>query len=201
MSASSLPSTPAPSETHCSLDSCRRLSFLPLTCSHCTQSFCSSHCATPSQHKCNPPTDQRYRKPGEKKRFEEGRRFEELLPPTSEERRRVEQDSLAVQSVIQASKKEAIVNLLRENFPSSSTSSSSSAQPSVAKKLKLKPVSPVIKLMKLKQRAVPLESRKGKEVEMKDRWYFTARFFEDTDLPIDGPSEEDAKAVWCEKVC
>lgn len=44
-------------ETRCTLSTCRTLDYLPFTCPHCSQPFCSTH-KTPSTHSC--PNDPKH---------------------------------------------------------------------------------------------------------------------------------------------
>ncbi|KAM0755027.1 hypothetical protein T439DRAFT_322086 [Meredithblackwellia eburnea MCA 4105] len=165
--------------TFCSFQTCETVDFLPLKCPHCLHSFCDQHGRLPASHACSkePPAETI-----KGNRFED--KFNDLLPDPN---RRVTDREDADQE--RAKKREAALALLSKNFGADKVAqatssgalkagglSSNSAAPSSKP---TKPVSPIVALMKLKQRAKQGDPRKGAgDVPMDQRWFWTTSFLD-----------------------
>ncbi|POY72687.1 hypothetical protein BMF94_4516 [Rhodotorula taiwanensis] len=186
-------------EVHCALPTCRTLDFLPLTCPHCSRSFCREH-ASPTAHAC--PSDpalarvssEELARAGHESRIE----VRDLLPdPKRHKSLHVNQDDPARQAV--KAKQVAALDKLRASFSKGKTANATTASGTTASGSSAapKPPNPALELMRLKQKAVPADPKHTKrpgDVSMPDRLYFTLAF-----VDSDGSRRADVKSVWIAK--
>ncbi|SCV74162.1 BQ2448_6594 [Microbotryum intermedium] len=171
-------------DVHCSLEGCRMLDYLPIRCAACTFVFCGPH-APPAQHGCSDVAKATTENVKDGKSFVD--KFEDLLPDP--QRRAFERDQVQQEREVRSRQAREVIE---HNFGVSSTSSAT--KPSAAGKMaQSKPLSPVIALMKLKQRAQPIEDP-AKQLKMEDRLYLTVRFCEGEERTV-----VSTKEVWLAK--
>lgn len=162
---------PATLGTHCA--ACNSLDFLPIRCTHCSLIFCRHH-SSPPAHSCTKDPNNRIVSEGS--RF--AGKFNDLLPDPN----RLVGERAATEKAREG-KTEAARKVLERNFGKEAVAklgarpASGNAAGSAPKKAK---VSPVIALMKLKQRAKPVDA-KSKDVSMDDRLYLTVELLEGED--------------------
>jgi len=147
--------------THCSV--CSALDFLPFKCARCGLCFCKQHAslAGPNAHEClkAPTIDVSESSPIVYDSFQS------LLPNRS----RPPNIEPSEEELAKQAKKQAALDLLHENFPSTAGASSGKAATQPAK-----PINSKVALMKLKQRAKPADpKRNASNVLLKDRRFFT----------------------------
>lgn len=179
--------------SHCAYSSCNELDFLPISCPHCSLIFCRHHAST-AAHACT--QDPHNRIVSTPSRFEQ--KFNDLLPDPNRlvgERAAVEQE--------RNDKTEAARKVLEKNFGREAVAKlgdgagvkrASSSTDSAATRPSPKVVSPVIALMKLKQRAKPVDN-KAKELAMDDRLYLTVELLEG-----EGQVKRGERELWISKV-
>ncbi|SCZ99000.1 BZ3500_MvSof-1268-A1-R1_Chr3-1g05757 [Microbotryum saponariae] len=159
-------------DVHCSLEACRTLDLLPIRCAGCTLVFCGPH-APPAQHGCSGIARATAENVQDGKRFAD--KFEDLLP--APQRHAFERDQMKQDQ--QARSKQA-KEIIERNF-------------AAVKSAHTKPLSPVVALMKLKQRAQPIDAT-AKRLKMEDRLYLTVRFCEGEERTV-----ASTKEVWLGK--
>lgn len=183
---------PASLGTHCAYSSCNDLDFLPIRCTHCSLIFCRHH-SSPPAHSC--PNDPNNRIVTDGARFAD--KFNDLLPDPN----RLVGERAATEKA-REHKTEAARKVLEKNFGKEAVAklgarpAGGSAAGNAPKKPNLK-ISPVIALMKLKQRAKPVDA-KSKDVSMDDRLYLTVELLEGEDRIIKGEKELFLAKVSCE---
>lgn len=181
MSATPREDLPVTLGTHCTYSSCNDLDFLPIRCTHCSLIFCRHH-SSPPAHSCTKDPNNRIVTDGA--RFAD--KFNDLLPDPN---RLVGQRAATEKA--REDNTEATRKVLEKNFGKEAVaklgarSASGSVAGSAPKKAK---VSPVIALMKLKQRAKPVDA-KSKDMSMDDRLYLTVELLEGEDRIKKGEKE------------
>lgn len=187
-------------EVHCALPSCRTLDFLPLTCRHCSSTFCRQH-ANPDAHACpqNPSmfTVERENLPRDgnhRDRIE----VRDLLPDPKRHKAHDEDAATSDPAKLQVKAKQtAALAKLRASFGDKKKESGPTTS-ATAGAAKSKPANPALELMRLKQRAVPADPRHVKkpgDVSMVDRLFLNVSF-----VDADGTRRSDEKPVWVSKV-
>ncbi|GAA5971373.1 hypothetical protein JCM8115_003481 [Rhodotorula mucilaginosa] len=186
-------------EVHCALASCRTLDFLPLTCPHCSSTFCRQH-ANPDAHACpqNPSlrTVERENLPrdGERDRIE----VRDLLPDPKRHKARENDAATNDPAKLELkAKQNAALAKLRASFGDKKKASGPTTSATTAGAAKSKPANPTLELMRLKQRAVPADPkhvRKPGDVSMVDRLFLNVSF-----VDADGTRRGDEKPVWVSK--
>jgi hypothetical protein len=173
MSTISREDVPVTLGTHCAERSCNDLDFLPIRCNHCSLIFCRHH-SSPPAHSCIKDPNNRIVTDGG--RFAD--KFNDLLPDPN----RLVGERAATEKA-REDKTEAARKVLEKNFGKEAVAqlgtraASGSSAGSAPKKAK---ISPVIALMKLKQRAKPVDA-KSKDVSMDDRLYLRVELLEGED--------------------
>lgn len=157
--------------SHCAYPPCNALDFLPLPpCPHCSSSFCTEH-ATPSSHQC--PSDPSLKLVNDGQLFQD--KFNDLLPDPN--RRALDRDATEQAA---RDKKEAALAVLKRTFGADAVEKRGVVPAAGPQPTKPKVVSPVIALMKLKQRAKPVDG-KAKDLQMDERLYLTVKHVEGVD--------------------
>ncbi|GAA5976833.1 hypothetical protein JCM10908_005645 [Rhodotorula pacifica] len=191
-------STLAP-EVHCALPTCHTLDFLPLTCPHCSSTFCRDH-SFPAAHACPYDPALRFVEPENLPREGDQVRLEvrDLLPDSKRHKaKHLDGDAGATADPAKAElkpKQAAALDKLRASFGGKKTPGQGSA---TTAKSAAKPVNPALELMRLKQRAVPADPKHVKkpgDVVMPDRLYLSVSFQE-----ADGTRRGEEKPVWVSK--
>ena len=189
--------TPFHLGSHCSLTSCSTLDFLPLHCSHCYLLYCKLH-STPSSHDCpnDPSLNSSTRSlPLGETRTRDGPELKELLPDPK--RGRIERREGGGEEK-KSSKQELALEALKKRIDAKKAQSTTIGTKGGigVEQDKEKKVNPIIRLMKLKQRAKSADPRKREgDVAMGERLYLTVKL-------VEGERMEDKgfKEVWIQKV-
>lgn len=173
---------------HCAASECQRLDFLPATCPYCRLVWCSEHAAT-ARHAC--PQDPERARVADGARFQA--RFVDLLPDRTRDAQAVSLQREAESTALQ-SKRTAALALLAKNFgPVQPKPRSTPPQRTTTTT-----TSPIVALMKLKQRAKPGDVRQSAtQVPMDARIYLCVSQMDALTWIQTGEPWE----VWLPKVC
>ncbi|GAA5851490.1 hypothetical protein JCM9279_001086 [Rhodotorula babjevae] len=166
-----MPPAPPPTNTGHPCAYCHHSDLLPLTCPHCHALLCAAH-APPADHAC--PADPSLLAslaplPPQPRAQSDTPTFKSLLPdPDRHARQRAPAPAAHHDTALRATQLAALAKFKSKASASSARSSSSSsaaptspaAHPTAAPPQKLpKAPSPAVALMRLKQRALPLDAR------------------------------------------
>lgn len=177
---------------HCSYTECKAFDFLPFTCSLCARSHCKEH-AKPEQHECAKATGTDNVALDGGSKFED--KFNDLLPDP--QRRALDRDAAELRKqqkrddaraiLAKSFGSAAVANLDRRAPPAAGITAASA--PSSGKA-----ANPVVTLMKLKQRAIPVDS-KSKSLPMDARLFITVEHRRGVEHAL-----ISERAVWLNKV-
>lgn len=174
---------------HCSLLDCKTLDFLPFTCPHCARVHCREH-AAPDLHACEKASSSDNIAQDGGSRFTD--KFNDLLPDAK--RRALDRDG------VERNKQQKRLDareVLARNFGQAAVARldrTTNSIPSTPIKAQGKAPSPVIMLMKLKQRAIPVDA-KAKSLSIEDRLYLSVQHRCGVEHEL-----KSERAVWISKV-
>ncbi|CAH7670850.1 hypothetical protein BY996DRAFT_173103 [Phakopsora pachyrhizi] len=149
---------------HCSKTECHSLDFLPLRCSHCSMFFCAQH-APVQYHGCFSFEDRRQEVPSNPRQSSSSK---PILDPVNELiKSHTPQNNLRKNSSINVTKNSTAQRILDSRFPGS-------MREVRTKVINKKELSPALKLILIKQKAICGDPRKKDgDVPLNDRWFGT----------------------------